>query len=180
MTFCEFVEVTECKISSLKISFKSKNNSAYYFTEEGVYRYSNHWGRVGDCRWRLKIDKSQKVNQIYRIGYARWTDFTTFNENMKKFHIDVDFKHKNVFIKEFKASESEEKNIKLRTLGEAIKCSKIIQKILNEELWTKHLSYDSIEHLRKYFIDELIFTNKTFHQIRLDYLKYHFNNFHTN
>lgn len=172
MTFCEFVEVSECKIASLKISVKSKYNSAYYFTEEGVYRYSNHWGRVGDCRWRLKIDNNQKVNQIYRIGYARWTDFTSLNENMKKFYIDVDFKHKNVHIKEFKSGESEEeKNIKLKTLDEAIKCSKSIQKIFNEELWTKHLSYDSIEHLRKHFIDELIFTNKTFHQIRLDYLK---------
>lgn len=91
---------------------------------------------------------------------------------MKKFYIDVDFKDKNVHIKEFKVSErEEEKNIRLKTLDEAIKCSKSIQKIFNEELWTKHLSYDSIEHLRKHFIDELIFTNKTFHQIRLDYLK---------
>lgn len=179
MTFCEFVEVSKCKISSLKISFKSKYNSAYYFTEEGVYRYSNHWGRVGDCRWRLKSKNNQMKNQVYKVGYAKWTDFISFNVNERRFCVYADLTSKDVFIKQFYAVEDYEKD-KLKTLDQAIKCSKSVHKILNEDTWAKHLNYDDIDNIRVYFIEKLILSNKTFTQIRLDYLKYHFNNFHTN
>ena len=61
-TFCLFQQVDNSVLTDLKLSYKSNSGSEYYFTEIGVYRKSNHWGRAANCRWRL-ITNSEYKNQ---------------------------------------------------------------------------------------------------------------------
>lgn len=166
MTFCEFVEVSECKISSLKISFKSKYNSAYYFTEEGVYRYSNHWGRVGDCRWRL-ISKEVKVNQHQRIGYANWFDFYPNNETEKLFYIEIDWKMKSVIFQH--KNNPNFNNEILRNASETAKRIQQIKDVLKNDSWLKYLEVDDLEAARKEICNQLITTNKSLIEIKQHY-----------
>ena len=60
-TFCEFTEVDATTISNIEWHYKSKSGSGYCFTEQGVYRISNHWGRAANCRWRLISRASSKT-----------------------------------------------------------------------------------------------------------------------
>ncbi len=81
-TFCVWQEVIPDAIIESKINYKSKSGSQYIFTETGVYRISNHWGRAANCRWRLESLKDYK-NQQTKIGFALWTDFYNNDENSK-------------------------------------------------------------------------------------------------
>ena len=59
-TFCLWTEVSQTDFDLQKPQFISKSGSEYYFTEKGVYRISNHWGRAANCRWRLITDSEYK------------------------------------------------------------------------------------------------------------------------
>ncbi len=41
-------------------------SSRYWFTDEGLYRESGHWGEVRSCRWYL--------NGGGNVGFIRWSD----------------------------------------------------------------------------------------------------------
>ena len=61
-TFCIFQEVDFELIKNLKLNFKSKSGSSYYFVENGVYRLSNHWSRVANCKWRLDKNLNKQIS----------------------------------------------------------------------------------------------------------------------
>lgn len=67
-------------------------NSQYWYTEDGVYRLSNHWGaNIRSCDWYLDafpedIETHKDSLQFYHehefdvpnqlfLGFARWEDF---------------------------------------------------------------------------------------------------------
>jgi hypothetical protein len=58
----------------------------------------------------------------------------------------------------------------LRTATETAKLLKQIRTLLEETAWTKHLKEESIAVLRKEIIDQLITTNRSFQEIKRDYL----------
>ena len=100
-TFCEFIEVDVATIPTIDWHYKSKSGSGYCFTEEGVYRISNHWGRAANCRWRLisnsKTSSNSKINNgENRIGFAKWIDFYPNNETENFFYVEVNFDDKEV------------------------------------------------------------------------------------
>ena len=49
--------------------YKSASGSRYVVDEEGVYRFSNHWGNVASCYWGI-----DKVTGGYTIGYCKFED----------------------------------------------------------------------------------------------------------
>ena len=50
------------------------------------YRYSNHWGRVGNCRWRLEhIDHKQQTNYW---GFCLWKNFYSNQEELQLYFIE--------------------------------------------------------------------------------------------
>lgn len=162
-TFCEFQEVTQDSINELKLAYTSKSGSSYYFTDEGVYRVSNHWGRAANCRWRL-ISNDIKVNQYKRIGYANWKDFYPNNENEKLFYIEVYWKTKSVTFQH--KCNPKFKNEILRNAPETAKRIKQIKEILNDDNWTKYLEIDDLEIVRKDICNQLITTNNTLNEIK--------------
>lgn len=169
-TFCIFQEVAFDAIKELKLHYKSKSGSSYYFVENGVFRLSDHWSRVANCRWRINnINNNVKnnVNDRVKLGFAKWTDFYPDNDFEKLYFIvfdgidEVNYFHKN---------HENFTNQILRTSPETTKVIKQIRTLLEETAWTKYLNEENIEVLRKEIIEQLITTNQTFQEIRRNYL----------
>ncbi len=63
-----------CFISTPKIRQRSKYQSRYWYTEEGVYRLSDHWGLIGSCKWVFKgIDYLNVKGEI--LAFTYWDSF---------------------------------------------------------------------------------------------------------
>ena len=167
-TFCIWKEVLFTEISDLKISYKSQSGSEYIFTAEGLYRISNHWGRVANCHWRL-IPLAEFKSQHNIVGYANWTDFYSNDDTSKLFFIKVDFDAKDINFYHKLSLENQEKVI-LRNAKETAKTIRTIKEVLTETDWAKHLKYDDLEVLRKEVSTELVNTTKSFLEVKKRYL----------
>ena len=166
-TYCEFLEVSEDVFKNNRIHYKSKSDSQYFYTDEGVYRYSDHWGRVANCRWKLLANGKFK-NQISHLGYAKWSDFFEINNSDKLFYIKVDFELKKV---DFKHKEINFSNSNFYfTAQEAQKRQKQIRILLNETKWAKYFN-DDIDFLRIDIISKFISSNQTLSSLKLNYKK---------
>lgn len=142
-TFCEFKEVNDFHFPN-DTYYKSKSNSKYYYTEEGVYRKSNHWGRVANCRWKL-ITINRYKNQKEVTGFAKWTDFVSTQSLEKQFTITVDYKINKAKI----VLKDKETKAKLFNYSEAIDKLKEINNLLKHDRWTSYYKYDPIFLKRK-------------------------------
>ncbi|NVK51364.1 MAG: hypothetical protein HWD85_00405 [Flavobacteriaceae bacterium] len=162
-TYCEFTEVNPNFFKENPIHFKSKADSSYSYTEEGVYRYSNHWGRVANCRWKLIADNAYKT-QVHHLGFAKWTDFYALNETEKQFYISVDFKMNKVGF----YHKKERDDVFLFYLKEAHKRIIQIRTLLKEEKWANYFD-QNIDELRKNIISKLISSNKTLQEIKAEF-----------
>lgn len=166
-TFCLWKEVSQTDFELQQLQFKSKSGSEYYFTEEGVYRISNHWGRVANCRWKL-IPLAEYKNQSTKIGFACWTDFYPNDETAKLFFIQVDFEQKTVdfFHKDMPFYDGK---AVLRNAAETAKTIKTIKQILNEEDWAKYLEYKDLEELMIGVIEKILNSNLSLNEIKREY-----------
>lgn len=157
-TFCEFHQVDDFDFPE-NSNYKSKSDSQYYYTKDGVYRKSNHWGRVANCRWKLISNGSYK-NQQEVIGFAKWTNFYPINSSEKLFYIDVDFELKTV-----KIQPSKEFNQYLFTYSEAQKRIKQIHHLFKDDKWTHYFDVEKEELYQKVVL-EFINSNKTLGEIK--------------
>lgn len=67
----------QCTKRTDEPDFVSPSGSRYWFTQEGVYRQSNHWGFVRTCRWF--VTRPQRLprgggSDVY-TGFCRWDEF---------------------------------------------------------------------------------------------------------
>ena len=174
-TFCEFEEVLTNDGTTFEWHFKSKSGSNYHFTNEGVYRSANHWGRAANCRWRLisssssssSSNSSFKVNNSQnRIGYAKWTDFYPNNETEPLFYIKVNFERMEVIF-QHKDNPDYSPNFVLRNASETAKVIRQIKEILTSNNWAKYLPLEDIEKARKFVINQMITTNLPLNEIKI-------------
>ena len=162
-TFCEFTEVDATTISNIEWHYKSKSGSGYCFTEQGVYRISNHWGRAANCRWRLisnsRTNSSSKINNSqHRIGFAKWTDFYPNNETENLFYIEVNFETKEATFQHKNNPNFDGKAV-LRNASETAKVIRQVKEILESNTWAKYLDVSDLEMVRNEIIHNLITTN---------------------
>lgn len=162
-TFCIFREVSLEQLKGLKPNYTSKSGSSYYFTAEGVYRVSNHWGRAANCKWRLQALENVSSDRT-RAGYADWIEFHPDNDVQKLYFIEVDFDSNAVNYNHI-GNNSNVGPI-LRTATETTKRIKQIRLLLKSDDWAKHLDYENLEDARKQIIGELIATDKTLQEIK--------------
>lgn len=167
-SFCIWKEVLFDKISNLKISYTSQSGSQYIFTTEGLYRISNHWGRVSNCHWRL-VPLSNFKSQNTIVGYAQWIDFYSNDDTSKLFYIKIDDETKEINFYH-KQSLPDKTITVLRNAKETAKTIRIIKEVIIESDWAKYLKCDDIEILRKEVVNELVNTNKSFLEIKKKYL----------
>ena len=163
-TFCIWKEVLISEIKELKISYTSQSGSQYIFTKEGLFRISNHWGRVANCHWRL-VPITQFKNQNTTVAFAKWTDFYSNNDAAKLFFIQVNNETKEVNFYHKETSETYE-NLVFRNAKETAKTIKTIKQVLTETDWTKYLNFNDLDILRKEVVNELESTNKSFLEIK--------------
>lgn len=162
-TFCIFKEVTADQIENLKLNYTSSSGSCYYFTEEGVFRKSNHWGRAANCKWRLQAIENNKNKT--KIGYANWNEFHSINNTEKLFYIKVDFTNKSV--QYYHKNLNSDGNLFLRNASQT---TKRVQEIRHLFVNSKKLEYwdysQDFETLLKTVIQYLINTDLTLFQIK--------------
>ncbi|MBF4494505.1 hypothetical protein IRZ83_18455 [Flavobacterium sp. JLP] len=167
-TFCVFHEVLANEIEGLKKQFESKAGSTYYYTEAGMYRVSNHWGRLANSKWRLiarDVDPEASGESKTKIGFAAWNEFYADNAEEKLYYIEADFE-KNTVTYQHKKNPNYDSKAILRTSFETTKRIKQIRNLQQLTSWAKHFDYDDIADLRKKIITELIFTEKTLEEIK--------------
>lgn len=157
-TYCEF-KTTEFNFSEVK-NYTSKSGSVYHYTEKGVYRYSNHWGRVANCRWKL-TNVEQYKNQNWYVGYADWTDFYDLQSLEKICYLKVDIDKQKVFI----CLDNTENHF-LFSIQEAMRRKKEIMHFFNHAKWLKYVETDNINVLKKQILKELAGSNKKMKDIK--------------
>lgn len=161
-TYCEF-KMQDIDFFKEKVAhFQSKSGSYYFYTDKGVFRYSNHWGRVANCRWKLIANENYK-NQQYHLGFAKWTDFFHLNDNDKLFYILVDFELKKVNFQHIGNSNKNDQI--LFTALEAQKRVKLIRKLFSEDKWARYYNTE-LDILRKEIITDYISTSKSLTAIK--------------
>lgn len=161
-TYCEFEMVNDNFFSKKEVHYKSKSGSLYFFTEEGVYRYSNHWGRVANCRWKINGVEDYK-NQSYYVGYANWLSFYPLNNFEKAFYLKAD--PKNVKLKIHRIKESAKTEHFLMTLELAQKRLKQINILFKDYKWAFYYN-ENIEIVRDKLITKLINSDKPLQELK--------------
>lgn len=162
-TFCVFQEVDLQLIESKKPDFSSDSGSLYFYTEKGMYRLSNHWGRLANSKWRLVSEI--ETNSKTKLGFALWTDFHPDNATEKLYYLEVDFV-KETILYQHKNNPSFDQKAILRTSIETTKRIKQARNILTLTNWAKYFENSDINELRKQIINELIYTNKSLEEIK--------------
>ena len=163
-TFCVFQEVLSDEIEHLKIQYDSKSGSKYFYTEKGMYRLSNHWGRLANSKWRLEVLEPQTQSK-FKIGFASWDSFYPDNSEDELYYLEANYVSYTVNYQHKNNPDYNSKSI-LRTSFETAKKIKQIRNLLALTSWAKYFDYDDIDELRKLIIEELIYTNKTLDEIK--------------
>lgn len=167
-TFCIWKEVPFAEVAAMKISYTSQSGSQYIFTAEGLYRISNHWGRVANCHWRL-IPLTEFKNQNVTVAFANWTDFYSNDDTSKLFFVKVNWETKEVNFYHKLTVENNTKVV-LRNAKETAKTIRTIKEVLTQEDWAKYLKYEDLEALRKEIVTELVNTFKSFLEVKKNHL----------
>jgi hypothetical protein len=162
-TFCIFNEVAISQIENLPISYKSDAGSTYFYTEKGMYRLSNHWGRLANSKWRLTVNE-EVTDSKFKLGFATWDSFYPDNNDDKLYFLEYDSKTNTINYQHKKSNTFDGKPI-LRTTFETAKRIKQARNILTLSAWAKYYETD-IDALRTKIIHELIFTEKALDEIK--------------
>ncbi|WP_366183456.1 hypothetical protein [Flavobacterium ovatum] len=168
-TFCVFKEVLIDEIKGLQSQFQSKAGSSYYYTSKGMYRLSNHWGRLANSKWRLTALETASESKN-KLGFALWEEFYPDNAEEELYFIEVDYL-KNTVNYQHKNSISYDDKAILRTSFETTKKIKQIRNLQQLSSWAKYFEYEDIDVLRKRIIEVLVYTNRNLDEIKGEILK---------
>lgn len=166
-TFCIFKEVPSTEIDGLKEHHVSKSGSRYFYTEKGMYRLSNHWGRLANSKWRL-VSMPELSTSKTKLGFAEWKDFYPDNDTDLLYFIEADFENGTANY-QHKLSPSYDGKAVLRNSTETAKVLKRARNILSLTNWAKFFDED-IDVLRQKIVHELIYTNKSLDEIKQELL----------
>lgn len=161
-TYCEFEQVSDDFFLNNKPHYTSKSGSNYFYTDEGVYRYSNHWGRVANCRWKISGIEDYK-NQCYYVGYSNWLDFYPLNNFEKTFYLEQNLE--NDIPKIYRVKEGSSSACYLMTLEFAQKRLKQIKSLFKDYKWAQYYNQD-IELVRKQLITKLINSEESLQKLK--------------
>lgn len=168
-TFCEFKEVDIKLIENLKLQFKSKAGSAYYYTTKGMYRVSNHWGRLANSKWRLIAGEFESDSKT-KVGFASWEDFYPDSTTEALYYIEADYQNNTANYQHRNNPNFDQKAI-LRTSFDTTKRLKQIRNLQQLTSWSKYFDYDDIASLRQKIIEKLIYTNNSLDSIKKEIME---------
>ena len=162
-TFCVFYEVDFDVISNLKVHYYSKAGSIYYYSSMGMYRVSNHWGRLANSKWRLEPMEPATTSK-FKLGYATWDSFYPDNDFELLYYLQVNYDKEDVQYQHKNNANYDHKAV-LRTSKDTTKRIKQARNILQLSSWASYFKTD-INDLRKYIIEQLIYSDKTLDEIK--------------
>ncbi|MBB1149401.1 hypothetical protein H4K35_04500 [Myroides sp. NP-2] len=165
-TYCEWTEVPLTAIAQKTPNYKSEKGSCYFFSEVGIFRYANHWGRVANCRWKLISDR--KANQGFCVGYASWSSFFPNDEKENNYVISVNFLLKEVTFKHY--ASLKDSDACRRNANDTAKRIVEIKKVLLADDWYKYITHPDQEEVRRYLINGLVNTNKSLLELKRNFL----------
>jgi hypothetical protein len=151
-------------LESLTMQYASKSGSSYYYTEMGMYRVSNHWGRLANSKWRLEALEPESDSKT-KLGFAPWTQFYPDNAIEELYYLEMNYQ-KNIVNYQHKNNPNYNGKAILRKSFETTKKIKQIRNLLTLTSWAKYYEYDDLDFLRKKIIEELVFTTKTLEEIK--------------
>lgn len=163
-TFCIFKEEFLHKIEKMPLQYRSKSGSCYYYTELGMYRLSNHWGRLANSKWRLE-PKTPETESKTKLGFASWNDFYPDNATDELYYIEANYINNTVNY-QHKNNPKYDTEAVLRTSFETTKRIKQIRNLQNLTSWSKYFEYDDLDVLRQKIIQKLIYSNATLEEIK--------------
>jgi hypothetical protein len=163
-TFCVFHEVLASSIEGMTVQYDSQSGSKYYYTKEGMYRLSNHWGRLANSKWRLE-PMEPATDSKFKLGFASWNEFYPDNAIEELYYLEANYERKTVNY-QHRNNPNYDKKALLRTSFDTAKRIKQIRNLFELTSWAKYFDYDDIDELRKKIIDDLIFTNETLEEIK--------------
>lgn len=166
-TFCIFTEVLHQELLFKKPDFISKSKSQYFFSEIGVYRQSDHWGRTANSKWRLIPFDDE--NRKLKTGFAPWSNFHKDNYQDKLYFIEADFSKNGVYFNHKNNIDTDSKAI-LRTSTETTKIIRQIRNLMQNDGWTKYFTQEDI---KKKIITDLINSEQSLVNIKNKYLNDH-------
>lgn len=167
-TFCVFEECPIEAVADLSIQFESKSGSTYYYTSEGMFRLSTHWGRLANSKWRLTPMEPETKSKL-KLGFAKWTCFYPDSATEKCYYLEADFINKKVNYQHRLNPKYDAKAI-LRTSFETRKKIKQIRNLFELTSWAAHFEYEDLDQLRIKIINEIIYTEKSLDQIKREIL----------
>ena len=163
-TFCVFKEIDVKAIEKLDIQYDSKSGSTYYYTEEGMFRLSNHWGRLANSKWRLEPMEPESDSKA-KLGFAPWNAFYPDNAEEELYYLEANYS-KRIVNYQHRNNPNYDSRAVLRTSFETTKKIKQIRNLLELTSWAKYYDYEDIDALRKEIIEQLIYTNKSLDEIK--------------
>ncbi|MFM9987922.1 hypothetical protein [Flavobacterium sp.] len=143
---------------------KSESGSQYFYTDKGMYRLSNHWGRLANSKWRLVAFETESISKT-KLGFAKWEDFYPDNDFENLYYLEANFEKQTVTYQHKNNPNFDKKSV-LRNSLETAKKIKQARNILTLTNWAKHFNNNDINELRKNIVNELIFSNKTLEDIK--------------
>ena len=166
-TFCVFNEVEIKTVESLIPNYKSESGSQYFYTEKGMYRLSNHWGRLANSKWRLIASQPESTSKT-KLGFAEWKGFYPDNNFEKLYYLEVDFDKQTINYQHKNNPNFDNKPI-LRNALDTAKRIKQARNILTLSNWAKYFNNQNINELRENIVNELIYTDKNLEEIKRNY-----------
>ena len=163
-TFCIFNEIDSTIIRGLIPNYKSEAGSQYFYTEEGMYRLSNHWGRLANSKWRL-IAMEPETPEKTKLGFAKWENFYPDNDFENLYYLEADFSKLTIIYQHRNNPDFDKKSV-LRNSVETAKRIKQARNILTLTNWAKYYQNQNIDELRQFVVNELIYTNKSLEEIK--------------
>ena len=152
-TFCVFNELPLAAIEGLLVQYESKAGSSYYYTKEGMYRLSNHWGRLANSKWRLEPMEVESPTK-YKLGFALWTSFYPDNATDKLYYLEANFDKKTVNY-QHKNNPTYNQKAVLRTSFDTAKRIKQIRNLFELTSWAKYFEYEDLDIISNFIIFRL-------------------------
>ncbi len=106
--------------------YVSNSGSKYWFSDKGVHRESNHWGRAAKCKWRL-VEADGRMSRT-RSGFANWGDFYPDNDVERLYFL----RFENGQVQFFHRNSSEYKGELCRTSADTMKRVRKIRQYLEQ------------------------------------------------
>jgi hypothetical protein len=164
-TFCVFIEKPLSEIENIPLAYHSPSGSKYYYTSNGMYRLSNHWGKLANSKWRLETTINVKNESKFKLGYADFSSFLIDNDTEKLYYLEYKPTEKTINY-QHKSSPNPDQKAVLRNTAETRKRIKQARNILNLTNWSNHFHFDDLDILRSKIIHQLIYTEKTLEEIK--------------